>query len=155
MDKYEEHREKARKRLNIADHMLTMTYPLVKDSKILLAALENLFMAISYSIGSVLYYERMYKRIPPFHDNFESKFNMFRIKIVPRFKIDTKYLDLIREIRDIIVAHKKSPVEFSRDNQFVIASEDYDLKKISLEQLKAYIPKTKRFIEEMEGIVNE
>lgn len=155
MEKFQEARHKARKRLKIADHMITMTYPLVKDSKLLLAVLENLFLALANSMASVLYYERLFKRIPPFHDTFESKFNMFRAKVVPRYKIDTKYVSMINEIKDIIVLHKKSPVEFTRKDKFVIASEGYKLKTISVSQIRQFIENSKKFINEMEVIVSK
>ncbi|MBS1267051.1 MAG: hypothetical protein MAG795_01022 [Candidatus Woesearchaeota archaeon] len=155
MEKFQAARNKASKRLKIADHMMVMTYPLVKDSKLLLAVLENLFLALTNSVASVLYYERLFKRIPPFHDTFESKFNRFRSKIVPKYNIDMKYVKMIKEIKDIIVMHKKSPVEFTRKDKFVIASKNYKIKTISVEQIKEYIKDTKSFVAQMEEIVSK
>ena len=80
MEKFQELRDAANKKLQLADHILTMTYPIVKDPKLLLSVVENLFLAFSYGIGSVLHYERLFKRIPPFPDNFASKFELFRDK---------------------------------------------------------------------------
>lgn len=155
MEKFQEARDKARKKLKVADHMITMTYPLVRDTRLLIAVMENLFLALTNSMASVLYYERLFKRIPPFHDNFDSKFNMFRAKIVPRYKIDTSHIHMLNEIKDIIIQHKKSPVEFTRKDMFVIASNTYNLKTISVDQIKKYIAKSKMFLEEMEGIVSK
>lgn len=155
MEIFQEYRQKAREKLKIADHMLTMTYPLVKDSKILLTVVENLFMALTNSMSSVLYYERAFKRIPPFQNTFDSKFNSFRARVVPRYKIDKQYVTLINEIKDIIVMHKKSPVEFTRKDVFVIASDSYNLKKISEANIKEYIASAKKFIAEMEEIVKK
>ncbi len=155
MEKFQEAREKARKKLKIADHMITMTYPLVQDTRLLISVMENLFLALTNSMASVLYYERLFKRIPPFHDNFDSKFNMFRAKVVPRYKIDTSNIHMLNEIKDVIIQHKKSPVEFTRKDMFVIASDSFKLKTISVDQIKKYISKTKIFLDEMESIVSK
>lgn len=155
MEKFQEYRENARKKLKVADHMMTMTYPLVKDNRLLIAVMENLFLALTNSMTSVLYYERLFKRIPPFHENFDSKFNMFRAKVAPRYKINQEYITMLGEIKDIIIQHKKSPVEFSRKDMFVIASNSYKLKTISVEHMKKYIAMSKQFLDEMEKIVSK
>jgi hypothetical protein len=155
MEKYEELRDIARKRIQIADHMLTMTYPMVKDPKLLLAVVENIFLALTNSIGSLLYYERMYKIIPPFQDTFVSKFNMFKQKSVRRHNIGEDMVLLVQEIKDIILQHKKSPVEFTRNDSFVICSEDYKMKTISLEKMKNYILRSRALMQQIEGIIKK
>lgn len=153
MERVQESREKARRNVHLADHMLTQTYPLIKDPKLLLAVIENIFLALTNAMASVLYYERLYKRIPPFHDNFESKFNMFKMKTSLKYNIGPEYLGLMQEIKDIIIEHKKSPVEFKRNDKFVICSSGYNLKTISVEQMKRYIQQTKSFLQITEGII--
>lgn len=155
MEKYEELRDIARKKIQIADHMLTMTYPMVKDPKLLLAVMENIFLALTNSIGSLLYYERIYKRVPPFQDTFVSKFNVFREKCARRLNIDQELILMVQEIKEIILQHKKSPVEFTRNDSFVICSEDYRMKTISLEKMRGYISKSKLFIQNINNIINK
>jgi hypothetical protein len=153
MEMLREVSDKARHRIKLADHMLTQTYPLVKDPKLLLAVIENTFLALTNAMGSVLYNERVYKRIPPFVDNFENKFDIFRRKCAERYNIDREYLLMVREIKDIIVSHKTSPVEFARKDSFVICTESYRLKTITVEQLKKYIEKSKEFVKITENIL--
>lgn len=155
MEKFQILREEAKKNIQLADHMLTVTYPLVKDPKLLLAVVENIFLSLTNSMGSVLYHERLFKNIPPFNDNFESKFNMFHEKIIPRHNIDKDYERFIQEVKDIITAHKKSPVEFSRKDSFVICSDEYKMKTISINELKEYISKARSFIQETNTIVSK
>src|SRR3989338_261446 len=95
MEKFQESRERARRNIQLADHMLTQTYPLVKDPKLLLAVIENIFLALTNAMASVLYYERLFKRIPPFHDNFESKFYLFKMKTAMKYNIGPDYLKLM------------------------------------------------------------
>ncbi|MDP6548172.1 MAG: hypothetical protein QF917_04415 [Candidatus Woesearchaeota archaeon] len=155
MEKFQELREQAKKKLQLADHILTMTYPLVKDSRLLIAAVENLFLAFTNGMNSVLYYERTFKRIPPFPDNFTSKFELFKDKCAKRYEIDSEYLKIIRDIKEIIIAHKKSPVEFSRKENFVICNGDYRMRSISSNELKAYVEKAKLFIKTVSTIVSK
>ncbi len=147
MERFQELREQAKKKLHVADHMLTMTYPLVQDSKLLLAVMQNIFLALTYSIGSILYYERAFKTIPPFQDNFSSKFNMFKAKIVNKYKIDNEYVKFILDVKDVILQHKQSPVEFVRKDRFVICSEEYKIKTISLDNMREYLNKAKSFLD--------
>jgi hypothetical protein len=155
MEKFQEVREKAKKHIQVADHMLFVTYPLVNDNKLLLAVIENIFLAYSNTIGSLLYYERVFKRIPPFQDNFESKFTSFRETCVLRYKIDKSYIADILDLKNIIIAHKKSPVEFARKDRFVICSNNYKLQTISINELKKHIDKAKLFIQEINNITRK
>lgn len=155
MEEFQQFREVAKKKISLADHMLTMTYPLVNDTKLLLVVLENVFLAMTNAMGSVLYYERLFKRVPPFTDNFENKFHLFKEKCVNRYKISPDYITLLREIKEIIVQHRKSPVEFIRKDRFVICSENYKIKTISVDQIKEYIAKAKSFIQLTNFIVSK
>lgn len=154
MEKFQELREVAKKKLQLADHILTMTYPIVNDSKLLLAVVENLFLALTNAIGSVLYYERLFKRIPPFQDNFSSKFNLFR-EYAEKKKLNGGYLRMIQNLKDIILKHKKSPVEFARKEQFVICNGNYRTRIISVNELKDYIAKAKSFLRCTEEIIGK
>lgn len=155
MEIYQKLRDEAGKKLSLADHMLFVTYPLVRDSKLLLAIMENIFLAHTHIMGSLLYYERMYKRISPFFDTFESKYRLFSDKCVPRYAIDEGYLGLMRDVKDILTAHKRSPMEFSRKDQFVICSEDYQLKVLKAEDIKTYVSKTKEFFNSINSLIEE
>ena len=73
----------SKKKIIIADHILTQTYPLINDAKLLLPVIENIFLAISYSMSSLIFYELYLRRIRPFQDNFIAKFNIFLTKCVP------------------------------------------------------------------------
>ena len=155
MEKFQEVREKAKKNIKIADHMLTVTFPLVKDTKLLLSVIENIFLGYTNAIAALLYYERLFKKIPPFQETFESKFNMFRDRCVKKHNIDKSYIIEVQDIRDIILEHRKSPIEFKRGDKFVICSDDYNIKSVSAQDIKKYVDKAKVFIEQIDTIVSE
>jgi hypothetical protein len=154
MEQFQEAMEKASQKLKIADHMIFMTYPLVKDNRLLLSVIQNLFLSLSSAMSAILYYERMFKKIPSFNDNFDAKFTAFRANCVERLKIDDKYVKMISDIKDIIIEHKKSPVEFTRQNKFVICSSSYRMRTITIDEIKKYISETRLFIQEANNIVS-
>ena len=135
--------------------MLTMTYPLVQDPKLLVAVLENIFLGITNVIGSLLYFERMNKRIPPFHNTFESKFNTFKMRCVDRYGINREYLKFISEIMEIIFENRKSPVTFSRKNNFVICTDNYRIKTLTYSEIRGFLEKAKVFIQEICSIIEK
>ena len=97
----------------------------------------------------------IFKRIPPFQDTFESKINIFKEKCVPRYSLDRNCILEIQDIKDIIVQHKKSPVEFKRGNKFIICYDNYKIKAISELDIKKYINKAKVFIDIIDNIVSQ
>lgn len=150
MEQFEASIESARNNIKVADHMLVITYPLVKDPKLLLLIIEKIHSALDEAMSSVLYFERAYKRIGSFNDtDFDSRLNAFRSEIVPRFRIRNDFISLMQEIRGIIREHKKSPVEFSRRENFVICSDNYKVRSLSADVVKRYVAKAKEFIYEM------
>jgi len=155
MEKFQELREIAKKKINLADHILTQTYPLLKDPKLLVSVIENIFLAYTNAIGSLLHYERLFKRVPQFQDTFESKWRIFINECAHKYKIKQSELDDIRMIKSIIIKHKKSPMEFVRDGRFVICSGDYKIDTISFDELKKLLLNAKVFIANISNIVSK
>jgi len=155
MEKFQELRDAASKKMHLADHMLTMTYPMVKDPKLLLSVIENLFLALTYGMSSLLHYERLFKRIPPFADNFAGKFELFKDKCLEKYNIDNEIVKIMQDTKEIIVAHKKSPMEFPRKETLVICNGDYRMKTISANMIKDYVEKAKLFIKNISTIVSK
>ncbi len=155
MEEFQTAIENAKKTIRIADHMLVMTFPLVKDPKLLLSVVDSTFSATLNAMYSVVYYERLFKRIPPFQDDFDSKFTTFKLRIVPRYKINKEYVNLIQELKEVLMEHKRSPMEFSRGDKFIICSSNYRMKTIGVPEMKKYIAKSKLFISDMERLVNK
>lgn len=155
MESYQVLREQARKRIQVADHMLTMTYPLVKDARLLLTIMENIFLALTHSMGAVLHYERLYKRVPPFTDNFENKLSLFKERCMHKYNVDKKYTDTMRNIKDIIIEHKKSPIEFARQDRFIICSDNYRIKAVSLNDIKGFLENAKEFVRQASSIISK
>ena len=154
MEKYQEYMQQARQHLKNADHLVSVSFPMVRDSKLLLAAAENLAESLNLYVLTILAYERLKRRIPPFHEDKESAFNSFTRDVVPTYKIDIKYIKLITDFNELVRFHKDSAVEFNRKDKFVMASESYKLMELSEGLLKDNIARARRFMEIIETIVS-
>ncbi len=155
MEKFQELREISKKKYLLADHIITQTYPLLKDPKLLISSIENIFLAYTNSIGSLLYYEVLFKRIPRFQEDFDSKFEIFKGYCVRKHNIKQEDINTIKEIKDIIVQHRKSPMEFSREDRFVICSDDYAMKTIRIEDIKKMMTNAKGLVDQISLITSK
>lgn len=150
MEKFQELIQQSKKKIMIADHMLNSSYKLVGDPKILLSVSTSIYVAVEAAMSAALEYERLFKRVPIFSDNFDAKYTTFRNKLAPKHDISKEDLKLIKELNQIFEAHKNSPVEFTRKDKFVIASDNYELKTLEFDDIKKYLRRAKVFIQEMD-----
>lgn len=155
MEKFQELRETARKKISLADHILTQTYPLLKDQKLLIAALENVFLAYTNAIGALLHHERLFKRIPAFQDTFDSKWRVFIDECAEKYGIKQEDINMIRNIKEIIVEHRKSPMEFVRNGKFVICSDDYHMKTVGYDEIKKALAHAQGFVAKISSAVSK
>lgn len=145
-------KEKARQQYDAAFHLLNVTYPLVQDQKMLIGIVHNLFSSLESSMDAILAYERQLRLIPAYPENFQSKFNLFRLKSVRRNQIPPQFVNLLKELNEMIRLHKESPMEFQRGSKFVICNGSYRMKSITVADLKSHLNLTKEFLELTEKI---
>ena len=153
MEKFLELIESSQKKLTLADHILAVTLPLAKDPNLLITVAENIFLSFNYAITSLLHYELKYKRISGFDNTFKEKFSIFKEECAERYKIEASHIKTVQELREILLAHKKSPMEFPRKESFVICDESYGSKILTQDILKEYLKKAKLFIKRLSTIV--
>ena len=154
MEKYEELILESKKYLKRADHLAFVTYPLIKETKLLLNIVQNLNLSLLKALDSFLVYERTYKRTMQFPLIFKEKINLTQ-HLGRKYNIQKEELDLIKKIKEIVDYHKKSPIEFSRKEKFVIFSEQYSsYKLLKIEEVKNHIMKAKVFIHRVANIIS-
>jgi hypothetical protein len=137
--------EAARRKLSVADHLLTQTYPLVKDPKLLLAVLQNLIEAVDAGVISALGREVSEKRLVVVPDDAEARLAAFR-QAADRYGLQPEFFRFAEELRETLRDHQQSPVEFVRKEQLVICDDKYHLRTLSEEQLKQEILRAREFL---------
>jgi len=149
MEKFIENLNKAAKSLQTADHMLYMTYPLIKEKRLLLKILNEIYLVMLNIVNSILQYEYFYKRINLYKDAKEN-FSVFKNKCAPRYQIDTNQISQILEIFDLAEKHKKSPFEFVRNNKVVIMTNALKTDTITIDKMKSFILTSKDVLRKAE-----
>ena len=152
MEKFIENLSKASALLKTADHMLYMTYPLVREKRILLKILTEIYTAILCTINSILQYEYLYKRINLYKDAKEN-LSVFKNKCAPRYAISSEQISKILEILELAEKHKNSPFEFVRNDKIVIMTNALKTDTITLEQMKHYLLTAKDTLRKAEHII--
>jgi hypothetical protein len=60
---------------------------------------------------------------------------------------------MIEEIKGLVQDHKESPTEFSKKDEYVICTDEFNrIKTINVKEMKGYIAKAKLFIAEISNI---
>jgi hypothetical protein len=154
MERYQQCRDESERLMKLADHVLVMTYPLVQDPKILKVVLNNVSDAMFNTLGYLLNYERYYKRVTPFTENYTAMVELAK-PVFEKYKISKGYIGFLNEIKETVQMQKDSDVEFVRKEKVVFASKDYDLNSISVKELKDFIAKAKLFMQDINRVVKE
>jgi hypothetical protein len=139
MEKVKQLLLKAKEKINTADHLIYVTYPQVKEVRMLYGITENLALAIKTIVQGVVEYEKMYKRLPYTPSNFAIEFEMFKTKCAKRYRFTDDEIEIVRQINSIVEMRKKSPMEFVRRDKFIICTENYKMKIVNLPMVKQYL----------------
>lgn len=140
-EKYQISLEKAKRYIQTADHLAYITFPLLKENRLLLKVLEELNLAVLNTINSILQYEYLYKRILIYQ---ESRDNLATFKsLAHKYNITPEQINKLVEIISITEKHKKSPFEFVKNGKIVIMSDNMKTETINLEKIKDYLLEVK------------
>jgi len=138
MEKFLENLATAEKTIYAADHLIYITFPLIKDKRLLIKIIHEIKNAITACITSILQHEYLYKRISLYKDP-KLNFRTFTEKCVPRYKITNEEIKLIFELFDFVEKHKESPFEFIKDDKVVILSKSLKPKTLTAEKTKEFL----------------
>ncbi|MEK6840573.1 MAG: hypothetical protein AABX79_01320 [Nanoarchaeota archaeon] len=138
MEKFLENIREAEKNLRTVDHMVYVTFPLLKDKRLLLKALQDTKGIITHCITSILQYEYLYKRINLYKDSGEN-LRTFTEKCAARYGIGKEETRLIMELFEFVDRHKASPFEFVKNEKIIILSENSRPTALSLEKIKEFL----------------
>lgn len=144
-NKHIENLRKAIKDMRIADHMIYVTYPVIKDKRLLLKALDGVYDSVVCTINAILQYDFLYRRIQLTEDP-KKNFEIFTNKCAKRYNFTGEEIKDIIDLLTLIEAHKKSPMEFIRKDKIVIMSDSLKTTAIDLEKLKKYLNLSKNLV---------
>ncbi len=142
--------ETAKNEVRVADHMLIMTYPLVRDPKMLIAILKKLMKACDIALNVAVKLEYENKKITVLPKDIGSKIKIIGDALHKSYGFERMEIRIIKEIYKIMQEHEAAAIEFTRKEKLIISSEDYHLRTLSYNQIKKYVPLIKSFISKIE-----
>jgi hypothetical protein len=141
--------DEARRMIKTADHMIYVTYPILKENRLLIRILEQINSSVLTIINTILQHEYAYKRIKIYND-FRVNFETFDTKCAPKYGISKEYIEGMKQLFALIEKHKKSPMEFVRQNKFIIMSENLETDNITVDRLKFFLSIAKDILKKTE-----
>ena len=147
--------DKSNKCFKTADHLTYITYPLIKDIKLLINIVENLYRAMVYGMDAILEYDKLFKRISQFPDDFETKTNIFKTSCAKRYNISREHIVMIEDLKNILDYRNKSPMEFIRKDKFVICNGSFRMKTLNYDKVKEYVNNARPFIAKINKILKK
>ncbi|MBU0958094.1 MAG: hypothetical protein KKF56_04785 [Nanoarchaeota archaeon] len=140
MEKHLEFLNTAIQQSHLADHLIYTTYPLINEQKLLIKIVIELNKSLENIIKSIIYKEYLYKNIDYLPQDSRTQNEIIR-KI-----LSLEETNIIKEIRNLIEKHNKSPMEFSKNNKFVIMTNHLTIDTITIEKIKQFNQTTKNII---------
>ncbi|MEK6847499.1 MAG: hypothetical protein AABX50_00035 [Nanoarchaeota archaeon] len=145
MEKFFESVLEAEKKLRTVDHIVYITFPLIKDKRLLLKVIQEIREIITKCITSILQYEYMYKRIN-LYKNPKENFRIFTERCAPRYDINKNEIKIIMELFNFVEKHKESPFEFIKNDKIIILSENLEPTTLSIEKTKEFLITAKEIL---------
>ena len=141
------------KSLQVADHIAYVTYPLMKDKRLLLKSLESVYEALIHTINAILQYDYLWKRVQLYKDP-KSNFRVFSEKCAPRLGISKEQVSGILNTLSLVEKHRRSPLEFSRKDKVIIMSDNLKTSVIDIEMIKTNLILSKSILEKANSYFN-
>jgi len=146
--------EKALRSLQISDHIVYITYPMMLDKRLLLKALETIYEAIVHIINSILQYEYLLKYIE-LYKNPSDNFLVFKEKCAKKYNISETEMEEITELLSMAEKHKRSPLEFSRKDKIIIMSDNLKTNILDIIKIKHYLILSKSLLERVNSHISQ
>ena len=151
-EKFEELIENAKRHIRTADHITYVTFPLLKEKRLLLKVLDDMYLVMVSIINAILQYDYVYKRINLYKSPLDN-FDTFKRRCAKRFGITDEEINIIIEVFKIVNQHKNSPFEFMRKDKIVIMADNLHTETISIEKIKQYLAYTKSMLSKAEFVI--
>jgi hypothetical protein len=133
------------KKLQSAEYLTNVVYPAVKDTKLLLRALESLSDGVVKNISFILKYEHINQRIELGSDK-NANLKLFYSKCAANYCTESDKQG-IQEILKLREMQKKEAMEFSRSTSAVMYDDEMNISVVSLQKVKGFIGVSRRLFE--------
>ena len=155
MENYHELINKAQKEIDSSDHLLFVTYNIVKDSKFVFSVTNQLIDAVKYALEALLEFERKSKLIEPYPKQFNFMVETFKKKVAERREFEEKTLTFLNKLVTMEQTIETSSLHFRRGDTYVLADEDFGTQSIELQTIKSYFSSAQEFVTKVGDIIEQ
>ncbi|MCF7799221.1 hypothetical protein K9M74_04940 [Candidatus Woesearchaeota archaeon] len=140
--------ERAQRQLSLADHLLTSTYPLSKDPKLLIGVLRNMHKAQDDVLLATIAYFAPNHTLSQRAD-FKSKLTSFTLAVADKGIVSKQELHILTQTHLLFEKHEQSTIEFARKSNMILADESYGLQVLQEPQLKELLSQSRLVIKKI------
>ncbi|MBI2631840.1 hypothetical protein HYW75_02455 [Candidatus Pacearchaeota archaeon] len=144
----------AEKNWRSADHFIYVLYPAIKDEKLLLRSLENLYKGLVMAITTVLKLEYIHNKIELSKDQKKNLEIFFR-KCALKYGMIESDLELLKKVIILGKKHKESGFEFPRNGRVVIMDDEGNTLTLSMDEMKKYLEVVRKLIINVKKQLND
>ena len=145
--------DKVKKLIKIADHMLYVTYPLIKDNKLIITMADNIVNGMISAMDAVLMYEKLYKRISDYPEDFKGKIILFKGSIANRYKIERDSIVAMEDLKSFLDERKIGSTEFTKNDKYMFFSQKQEVKSLGIDKIKQNLNISKELLRKVNGIL--
>ena len=143
----------AEKAWKSADYLVNVTFPIVKDPKLLIRALESLDKEVRLAVSVILQVEYLFKRIELAKDA-EENMRIFVKRCAKRYGIGEEDVKLVKEILFLGKKHKESGFEFGKGEKGVILDDLGNAYQLNREKMKSLLKAGYGLLENTNGALS-
>ena len=146
--------QQAQQHYQTAEHLLLITHPQLKDPKLYLAIINQLLSALDSAFEALIISSTTtIIKVPNFKVSIQ-KFNYLLENKLLQNKISSSTLKQIHSLLNIPAQQQQSPIEFRRQEAYIICSPDYQqLQQLSPQLIQEYLHQTKLFLQQIKEII--
>lgn len=141
----------ATREVQVSDHLLTVTYPMAKDPKLLMSVLDHGKRAIETAATALVEHELGNGYVPPVrvtgpHEAVDAVGDLVRTNRV-RIAGAQDAARLYGDLRLTMQRYREAPTVFARGEKYVIAADEYAyLREITPDELRRALKTIKEFV---------
>jgi hypothetical protein len=140
----------AEKLWRAGDYLACVTYPVVKDEKLLLRALENVHKSAVLGISTMLKFEYIHKRISLSQDTGKN-LEIFFKSCSGKLGLNEGDCIALKELLTLGKRQKESGFEFSRKGKAVILDGNLVSYELKIDKIKEFLRLERRLIDAIRG----
>jgi hypothetical protein len=144
--------KKSIKSIKVADHIIYITYPIIKEKRLILKALESTYDAAVSVLNAILQYEHAWKRIS-LSQNAHENFQTFVIKCTKNYNITEQETRELKELILTVENHKRSALEFLRKERIIIMEDSLRTHILDAEKVKSYLKTVKVIFQKARNVI--